>query len=30
MGKDVITSDFMGRTRSVMTFTQADGKKHSR
>lgn len=29
-GQDVITKDFMGRTRQVMTYSHADGKKHSR
>jgi hypothetical protein len=29
-GKDVITNDFMGRTRQVMTYSHSDGKKHSR
>lgn len=30
MGNDVITKDFMGRTRQVMTFTHKDGKRHTR
>jgi len=30
MGKDVITNDFMGRTRQVMTFSHADGQKTSK
>jgi hypothetical protein len=29
-GSDVISNDFMGRTRQVMQYSHKDGRKHSR